>query len=75
MKKLKPVTNDRTAENLKNYQLRNELGEAFGSKKAIKAIRAAERNQVDVSALKGVTTHIQHDIEMGTSALPDEGSL
>ena len=55
-------------------EARTQLGETFGSKKAIKAIRAAERNRVDVSAMDGVTSFIQSTIDSGTSALPTEGS-
>lgn len=51
----------------------NSLGEAFGSKKAITKIRAAERNEIDVSALQGVASHVQHDIDTGTTALPSRG--
>ncbi|KAF8316407.1 RNA polymerase I associated factor, A49-like protein [Clavulina sp. PMI_390] len=58
------------------YRLaRNNLGETFGSKKAIKAIRAAERNQVDVSALQGVVSHVQNEIDVGTSALPSQAEI
>jgi len=53
-------------------EARTQLGETFGSKKAIKAIRAAERNRVDVSAMEGVTSFIQSTIDSGTSALPTE---
>jgi DNA-directed RNA polymerase I subunit RPA49 len=72
--KKKTPTSDNKNEQLKNYQLRNELGQVFGSRKAIKAIRAAERNVVDVAALRSVTAHIQHGIEVGTSALPNKGT-
>lgn len=40
-----------------DYQrARNVLGEAFGTKKAKTAIRAAEKNKVDVAAMKDVRT-------------------
>lgn len=51
----------------------NSLGEAFGSKKAITKIRAAERNEIDVAALQGVASHVQHDIDTGTTSLPSRG--
>ncbi|KLO18764.1 Rpa49 subunit specific to nuclear RNA polymerase I [Schizopora paradoxa] len=51
---------------------RNALGETFGTKKAQKAIRAAERNKVDVSAMQGVTSHIQESIEAKTQSLPTQ---
>ena len=52
---------------------RNQLGETFGTKKSQKAIRAAERNKVDVSAMQGVTSHIQGSIEAKTQSLPTQG--
>ena len=52
---------------------RNELGEAFGTKKAQKAIRAAERRKIDVSAMEGVTDHVQESIETNTKLLPTQG--
>jgi hypothetical protein len=55
-------------------QARNVLGEAFGSKKAKQAIRAAERNQVDVSAMEGVAGHLQDTIDTGTGSLPSQGT-
>ncbi|KZT68077.1 RNA polymerase I associated factor, A49-like protein [Daedalea quercina L-15889] len=66
LKNLAPieVTNEERA------QLRNKLGEAFGTKKAKAAIRAQERNRVDIDALKGVTGHLQETIMENTSSLP-----
>lgn len=52
---------------------KNQLGEAFGSKKAKQAIKAMERNKVDVSAMENVVGHIQGSIEAGTVALPSRG--
>lgn len=54
---------------------RNKLGEAFGTKKAKAAIRAQERNRVDIDALKGVTAHLQETIEENTHSLPTLGEL
>ena len=54
---------------------RNTLGETFGTKKAQKAIRAAERNKIDVSAMQGVTDHIQDSIESNTKSLPTKGAF
>lgn len=54
-------------------QARNLLGEAFGSKKAKQAIRAMERNRVDVSAMEGVANHLQDSIEAATGSLPSQG--
>lgn len=52
---------------------RNDLGEAFGSKKAKQAIKAMERNKVDVSAMENVIGHIQGSIEASTVTLPSRG--
>jgi len=52
---------------------RNQLGESFGTKKAKAAIRAAERNRVDVSAMEGVVSHLQESITLGTTSLPSQG--
>ncbi|KAI0270488.1 Rpa49 subunit specific to nuclear RNA polymerase I [Gloeopeniophorella convolvens] len=49
---------------------RNVLGETFGTKKAKQAIRAHERNKVDVSAMEGVAGVLQDRIEEGTENLP-----
>ena len=54
---------------------RNKLGEAFGTKKAKAAIRAQERNRVDIDALKGVTAHLQETIEENTHSLPTLGEF
>ncbi|OSX57880.1 hypothetical protein POSPLADRAFT_1155569 [Postia placenta MAD-698-R-SB12] len=51
-------------------QLRNKLGETFGTKKAKAAIRALERNRVDVDAMKGVASHLQDTIMENTGSLP-----
>ena len=52
---------------------RNQLGEAFGTKKARAAIRAAERNKVDVSALGGGVQDVLQDmIQSKTSMLPQK---
>lgn len=53
---------------------RNALGETFGTKKAKTALRAAERNKVDVSAMQGVQAHLQERIEASTGALPTKGA-
>lgn len=53
-------------------QARNQLGEAFGTKKARAAIRAMERNQVDVGAMAGVSDVLQEMIGHKTNALPQK---
>ncbi|KAJ8586617.1 RNA polymerase I associated factor, A49-like protein [Rhizopogon salebrosus TDB-379] len=44
---------------LQRLEARAALGETFGTKKAKQAIRAQERNKVDVSAMEGVADHLQ----------------
>lgn len=57
----------------KDYsQARNQLGEAFGTKKARAAIRAMERNQVDVGAMAGVSDVLQDMIGQKTNSLPQK---
>ena len=55
-------------------KLRNTLGETFGTKKAKAAIRAHERNKVDIDAMRGVAGHIQEDIQENTESLPTQGT-
>lgn len=71
----KPSTSTDQQTQLQYRVARDHLGETFGSKKAVQAIRAAERNQVDVSALHGVASHVQNDIDVATSALPSQGKV
>lgn len=54
-------------------KLRNNLGETFGTKKAKAAIRAQERNRVDVDAMRGVAGHLQDRIQENTESLPTLG--
>ncbi|THG97457.1 hypothetical protein EW145_g7611 [Phellinidium pouzarii] len=70
LKDLAPAPSTSATERIEQ---RNLLGEAFGSRKAQKAIRAAERNKVDVSAMASVTGHIQDSIEANTLSLPTQG--
>ncbi|PSS37246.1 hypothetical protein PHLCEN_2v884 [Hermanssonia centrifuga] len=53
-------------------KLRNTLGETFGTKKAKAAIRAQERNRVDVDAMQGVAGHLQQRIQANTESLPTQ---
>ncbi|THH13487.1 hypothetical protein EW146_g6740 [Bondarzewia mesenterica] len=73
----------RQIKNLKNHepiaptvaerlQARNALGETFGTKRAQAAIRANERNKVDVSAMENVAGVLQDRIEEGTENLPTQ---
>jgi DNA-directed RNA polymerase I subunit RPA49 len=52
---------------------RRTLGGAFGTKKAQAALRAAERNQIDVAAMEGVMGHLQDRVDANTEALPSQG--
>ena len=55
-------------------QARNALGATFGTKKAQAAIRAYERNKVDVSAMEHVAGALQDRIDEGTENLPSKGA-
>ncbi|KAG1838570.1 Rpa49 subunit specific to nuclear RNA polymerase I [Suillus subalutaceus] len=57
---------------LQRLEARAALGETFGTKKAKLAIRAQERNKVDVSAMEGVADHLQESILKNTSTLPSK---
>ncbi|OAX37723.1 Rpa49 subunit specific to nuclear RNA polymerase I [Rhizopogon vinicolor AM-OR11-026] len=57
---------------LQRLEARAALGETFGTKKAQQAIRAQERNKVDVSAMEGVADHLQESILKNTSSLPSK---
>ncbi|TRM63299.1 RNA polymerase I associated factor, A49-like protein [Schizophyllum amplum] len=50
-------------------EARNNLGETFGTKKAKAAIRAQERNKVDVGAMEGVMDHVMQGIDKGAENL------
>ncbi|KAJ3528889.1 hypothetical protein NM688_g7932 [Phlebia brevispora] len=69
LKRLKPIQVS-TEERMKQ---RNLLGETFGTKKAKAAIRAQERNRVDIDAMQGVAGHLQERIEENTGSLPTQG--
>jgi DNA-directed RNA polymerase I subunit RPA49 len=55
------------------FRARNVLGEAFGTKKAKAAIRAHERNKVDVGAMESIAGVLQDRIDEGTENLPTQG--
>ncbi|KAG1733711.1 Rpa49 subunit specific to nuclear RNA polymerase I [Suillus lakei] len=69
LKGLKPAA----VSTLQRLEARAALGETFGTKKAKLAIRAQERNKVDVSAMEGVAGHLQESIFKNTSTLPSKG--
>ena len=64
-----------TLESQTHVEAKNTLGDAFGSKKAQAAIRAKERNRVDVTAMEGVAGHLQDRIEANTENLPTKGDF
>ncbi|KAI0759036.1 RNA polymerase I associated factor, A49-like protein [Fomes fomentarius] len=66
LKNLKPIEVSKE----ERMELRNNLGEAFGTKKAQAAIRARERNRVDIDAMKDVAGHLQDTIMQNTDTLP-----
>jgi len=53
-------------------EARNALGATFGTKKAQAAIRARERNRIDIDAMKAVTGNLQSTIEGNTTNLPTQ---
>ncbi|KAI6142439.1 Rpa49 subunit specific to nuclear RNA polymerase I, partial [Pisolithus tinctorius] len=57
---------------LQRLEARAALGESFGTKKAKLAIKAQERNKVDVSAMETAVDHLQESIQKSTPALPSE---
>ena len=56
-------------------EARNALGATFGTKKAQAAIRAHERNKIDIDAMKAVTGKLQSTIEGNTANLPTQGQF
>ncbi|KAJ7452107.1 Rpa49 subunit specific to nuclear RNA polymerase I [Mycena galericulata] len=51
------------------FQAKTALGETFGTKKAKAAIRARERNRVDVSAMEGVMDFVMAGIDKAAGGL------
>ncbi|KAK7055446.1 Rpa49 subunit specific to nuclear RNA polymerase I [Favolaschia claudopus] len=54
---------------LEYLKARTALGETFGTKKAKAAIRARERNRVDVGAMEGVMDHVMAGIDKAADGL------
>lgn len=71
LKSLKPAA----VSTLQRLEARAALGESFGTKKAKQAIKAQERNKVDVSAMETVVDHLQGSIQRNTQALPSRGTF
>ncbi len=61
-------------DSLEYSQARSTLGKVFGTKKAKAAIRAQERNKVDVSAMEDVAGVLQDRIDEATENLPTQGA-
>ena len=71
LKSLKPAE----VSTLQRLEARAALGESFGTKKAKQAIKARERNKVDVSAMEMVVDHLQESIQRNTQSLPSRGTF
>ncbi|KAL9710601.1 DNA-directed RNA polymerase I subunit rpa49 [Leucoagaricus gongylophorus] len=69
VKALKSNQTTSTPSTIVYQQARTALGETFGTKKAKAAIRAHERNKVDVSAMEGVMDYVMQGIEKGAEGL------
>lgn len=61
--------------NVRNNVQRNALGEAFGTKKAKKAISDLERNRIDADKLADVETDIVDTVKASTDTLPTRDQL
>lgn len=68
LKNLQPAA----VSDLEWQEARAALGESFGTRTAKLAIKARERNKVDVSAMEGVVDHLQEGIQKATQALPSK---
>lgn len=69
-----PLPSQAAATDAAQYRAkRNDLGEAFGTRKAKSQIRAAERGKVNAAAMEGVRDHLMESIPV-TEALEGEPS-
>jgi hypothetical protein len=75
VKALKSIEPSAAPSALAYQEARTALGETFGTKKAQAAIRARERNKIDVSAMQGVMEHVVEGIERAAEALPTKGAF
>lgn len=73
VKALKSLPNDDAPAALAYREARTALGETFGTKKAKAAIRAQERNRVDVSAMKDTMEHVVEGIQENAGGLLSKG--
>ncbi|KAH7872667.1 Rpa49 subunit specific to nuclear RNA polymerase I [Lentinula edodes] len=69
VKALKSIVPADAPSTLAYREARTALGETFGTKKAKAAIRAQERNRVDVSAMQGVMQHVVDGIDIKAEGL------
>ncbi|KAJ7701546.1 RNA polymerase I associated factor, A49-like protein [Mycena rosella] len=69
VKALKSIEPSPAPSAVEYFQARTALGETFGTKKAKAAIRARERNRVDVSAMEGVMDFVMAGIDKGAEGL------
>lgn len=69
VKALKSIEPSPAPSAVEYFQARTALGETFGTKKAKAAIRARERNRVDVSAMEGVMDFVMAGIDKGAGGL------
>jgi DNA-directed RNA polymerase I subunit RPA49 len=60
---------------VKDYQARNQLGQAFGTRKRKQAIKAQEQNVVNISGLADVAGAIKDTIAMNAPAQPLKAAL
>lgn len=73
VKALKSIVPADAPSTLAYREARTALGETFGTKKAKAAIRAQERNRVDVSAMQGVMQHVVDGIDIKAEGLLTKG--
>ncbi|KAJ6578859.1 Rpa49 subunit specific to nuclear RNA polymerase I [Mycena vulgaris] len=69
VKALKSIEPSPAPSALEYFKARTALGETFGTKKAKAAIRARERNRVDVSAMEGVMDFVMAGIDKAAEGL------
>ncbi|TFK24889.1 Rpa49 subunit specific to nuclear RNA polymerase I [Coprinopsis marcescibilis] len=69
VKALKSVTPLAAPSKTQYLEAKNALGETFGTKKAKAAIRAQERNHVDIGAMEGVMNYVMDSIDKGAEGL------
>ncbi|TFK37691.1 RNA polymerase I associated factor, A49-like protein [Crucibulum laeve] len=69
VKALKSLPSSAAPSKLQYREARTTLGDTFGTKKAKSAIKAQERNRVDVSAMEGVMDYLMDGIDKGAQGL------